>query len=138
MPSSNEQFLDRLAQLELRVTDLEAQVVSLAGALEAGRASVDGIPSGDEACLSAAIPDKMRNVIRLLQSGDADAAQQELRSIPEEELAEDPAAVAIVAAALCAQRGDMTQALKALDHAKGLTNDERLLRVMERIRTQLR
>ena len=118
------QLQARLDELEQRVADLETLLAGLLESIPARRPS-------------EAHPGNMRNVINLIYSGETDAAQRELRRIPEDELAENPATVAIVAAALCAQRGEMAQALKALDRANALTSDERLLKVMEHIRAQL-
>lgn len=109
----------------------------MASALVASGTSAASAAEAGDIRLGPAISPSMRNVIRLVHNGDADTAQRELRSIPEDELSANPATVAIVAAAMCAQRGEMAQALKALDHARGLTRDERLLTVMEHIRAQL-
>jgi hypothetical protein len=77
-------------------------------------------------------------VIQLIHRGETAAAQKLLRSVPQKELAEQPASVALVAAALCIERGDFQAALKALGRARQLTDEARLLKVIELVEAQAR
>lgn len=137
----------RLDVLEHRISELEARLAELAerlasalappGAAAAARVT-DAPPAAAEPApqLGAKITPELARVIRLVQQGEGDSAQRELRRIPEEELARQPEVVALVAAALCVQRGDYATGLKALERARTLTDDPRLLRVMQLIEEQ--
>ena len=77
-----------------------------------------------------AITPSIANVIELVRRGESEQAQRELQALPAEEIAGHPAAVALVAAALCIQRGDVPSGLEALERARELTDDPRLLKVL--------
>jgi hypothetical protein len=131
----------RVSLLETRLAQLSAHIelnpllhdlpASSAGSREAAPETARPAPP-----LQLQITPELASVIRLVQQGHGDAAQRELRRIPEEHLAQQPEVVALVAAALCVQRGDYATGLKALERARTLTNDPRLLRVMQLIEEQ--
>ena len=79
----------------------------------------------------------MLEVIGLIHQGQGDEAQRRLQALPSEELAEQPAVVAIAAAALCTQRDDYASALRALERARELTDDPRLLKVIQLVEAQV-
>lgn len=131
----------RLAALELRLAEVEARLeqtehMGLANATPAtpNGAGTDG-PAAAPPPLK--ISPELVRVIRLVQEGRGDEAERELRHLPEAELAAQPGVVALVAAALCVQRGDYANGLKALRRARSLTGDARLLRVMELVEAQM-
>jgi hypothetical protein len=86
---------------------------------------------------SPPISSGLLNVIKLIAHGDAEAAQQKLYRLPEQELAGQPAVVALVAAALFVRRGDYTAGLKAIGRARQLTNNPRLLALSKLIEKQV-
>jgi hypothetical protein len=86
--------------------------------------------------LTTEISPGMVRVIQLIGQGEGEAAQTKLHSLPEGELASQPAVVALVAAALFVQRGDYDSGLKAVSRARQLTNDERLIKLTQLIEQQ--
>ena len=78
----------------------------------------------------------MVSVIQLISQGRGEEAQRQLHSLPETELAGQPAVVALVAAALFIQRGDYAAGLKAVNKARRLTDDPRLQRLIQLIEKQ--
>lgn len=78
----------------------------------------------------------MVSVIQLIGQGRGEEAQRKLHSLPETELAGQPAVVALVAAALFIQRGDYAAGLKAVNKARKLTDDPRLQRLIQLIEKQ--
>ncbi|GEM_PF-2557598 len=92
-----------------------------------------------ESGAAAAAPAASRGMLRVIQhisQGDGETAQRELQALPQEELASQPAVVALVAAALFVQRGDLEAGLKALKQARGLTDDPRLLKLISLLESQ--
>jgi TolA-binding protein len=96
--------------------------------------SADGQPAPPS--LAAEISAGMSAIIRLIARGEAETAQQKLHKLPEEELARQPAVVALVAAALFVERGDYSAGLKAVARARQLTNDPRLVKLTQLIERQ--
>ena len=86
--------------------------------------------------LTTEISPGMVRIIQLIGQGEGEAAQTKLHSLPEDELASQPAVVALVAAALFVQRGDYDSGLKAVSRARQLTNDERLIKLTQLIEQQ--
>lgn len=83
-----------------------------------------------------AISRGMLKIIQHISQGDGETAQQELQALPQAELTGQPAVVALVAAALFVQRGDLKAGLKALRQARGLTDDPRLLKLISLLEEQ--
>ncbi len=147
-PVSGPGLQPQLAALEARIAELEARLAELAARVEPvllqhaaqaphpGGAAPDPAAAAQAPPLPAKITPELARVIRLVQQGQGDEAQRELRRIPDEQLAQQPEVVALVAAALCVQRGDYATGLKALERARTLTNDPRLLRVIQLIEEQ--
>ena len=140
----------RLMQLEQRVEELERRIGNLVDQVallnRALKARLDDehslrLESNTEvagpSAIGEAISPGMFQVIELIQRGESDAAQQALYSLPENELAMQPAAVALVAAALFVQRGDVEAGLRALKQARQLTSDPRLLALVGRLEQQV-
>lgn len=131
----------RLAALEQRLAEVEARLEQLAGGAQAEAAqpaaAADGAGASAAVAPALKITPELVRVIRLVQEGRGDEAERELRRLPEAELASQPGVVALVAAALCVQRGDYANGLKALGRARSLTGDARLLRVMELVEAQM-
>lgn len=73
----------------------------------------------------------MANVLKLIHTGQAEEAKRALGAIPAEERNANPAVLAIAAAALCIARDDFASALSALGKARQLTDDPRLLHIVE-------
>jgi len=118
-----EQTHERMAQIESRFEE---------GLLrERGR-------SGEAQAGAPAVSPRMAEVVQLVHEGQGEEAQRRLRAIPEEELSAQPAVVALVASALFVQRGDFEAALKALERARTLTDDPRLLRIIQLVGAQAR
>jgi len=86
--------------------------------------------------ISTEISTGMAAIVRLIAHGDAEAAQRRLHKLPEEELARQPAVVALVAAALFVERGDFAAGLKAIARARQLTDDPRLVKLTTLIENQ--
>jgi len=116
-----EQTYERMAQIESRIEEGLAHE-SARGSAEGGR--------------GPAVSPRMAEVVQLVHEGQGEEAQRRLRAIPEEELSAQPAVVALVASALFVQRGDFEAALKALERARTLTDDPRLLRIIQMVGAQ--
>jgi uncharacterized coiled-coil protein SlyX len=152
-------FEQRLDALEMRTAELEESLDRLAARIEQAVArlaalaqAVSGVETHTQHGSAAGAPvmppsappsdtprisSEMAQVIRLVQAGRGEEAQRLLRSLPEDQLAGQPGVVALVAAALCAQRGDYATGLKALESARAVTGDPRLLRLMQLMQEQL-
>jgi hypothetical protein len=116
-----EQTYERMAQIESRIEEGLAHEPAR-GSAEGGR--------------GPAVSPRMAEVVQLVHEGQGEEAQRRLRAIPEEELSAQPAVVALVASALFVQRGDFEAALKALERARTLTDDPRLLRIIQMVGAQ--
>jgi hypothetical protein len=151
---TNEELLSRLDALAGRVASLESLVAELtrpsngqsvhavthfestpslngaAGETDHSKQAADSAPRK--------ISPGLVDVIKLIAVGQGDEAHRKMRELPAEELREQPAVVALVAAALCVQRGDYSSGLTALTKARSLTDDARLLRVMQAIESQIK
>jgi hypothetical protein len=135
---------ERVEQMALRIEQAIARLTVLAqGMTDNAKAAAEADAAEDEAQHAAPasnpfiVTPELARVIRLVQQGAGEEAQRELRRIPEEQLQEQPAVVALVAAALFVQRGDYATGLQALKRARTLTDDARLLRVMQLLEQQL-
>jgi hypothetical protein len=104
------------------------------GPAPAKAAASAGLPGSDTPVV---ITPALREVLRLIHSGDVAAAKQSLAGIPAEERNAYPAVLAIVAAAMCVASDDYTRAASALDKARQLTGDPRLLRIAELVEQRL-
>ena len=136
------QLAARLSGLEERVEDLAARIDNLVDKLARLTHTVRGIEDTPgaapaDANLEAAISPAMARVLQLIYQGQGEQAQQELYALPEDELSAQPAVVMLAAAALFTQRGEFARALTALGRARELTNDSRLLRVIQLLETQM-
>jgi len=136
----------RLMELEQRVAELDARVANLVDKLidltQVVRSLSEELRRRSSLDASAAEPapdtsPAMAHVIQLVFQGDSEAAQRELHALPEEELAEQPAIVALVAAALFVQRGDYEHGLQALQRARELTDDPRIMHVIQLVAAQV-
>ena len=132
----------RLLELEQRVEELTERVDNLVELVAQhghdGPAAADA-PVTAEPQAGPAAPAVSRGMLRIIQyisQGDGETAQQELQALPQEELASQPAVVALVAAALFVQRGDLKAGLMALRQARGLTDDPRLLKLISLLEKQ--
>jgi hypothetical protein len=105
-------------EVEHRRTDAAAATPAAAAAAPSPAARVPITPA-------------MANVLKLIHSGEAEEAKRALASIPAAERNANPAVLALAAAALCIARDDYANALTALNKAKQLTDDPRLLRIVE-------
>ena len=147
--STTEQLLARIEALTERMAVLESSLAELARRLDAqapatpstnGAGYSNGAAHLDEtapAVPALKISAGLASVIKLIAVGQGDEAHRAMRELPPEELREQPAVVALVAAALCVQRGDYSSGLTALTKARTLTDDPRLLRVMQAIEKQM-
>jgi hypothetical protein len=140
---------ERLSQMQARVLSLEEQVAELTQRLDNTVSSlvkltqyVRGLqapqaaspaPAREAAPEAASATPRMLEVVKLVQQGKGEEAQALLQSMPQQELTAQPAIVALAAATLCLQRGDIAACLKALKRARGFTSDPRLLKVLERV-----
>jgi hypothetical protein len=146
----------RLAYLEDRITDLTIRLESLyarLAALEESQALLlsaaphteatadakgKGARKGAKSDDAGAEPQlTINDVLTLVLKGEAQAAQQLLLSLPKEEMERQPGIVALAAATLCIQRGDLRGGLTALHRARQFTEDPRLLKVIERLEGQI-
>jgi hypothetical protein len=136
----------RLMELEQRVVELDARVANLVDKLMRLTQVVRGL--GEELHRRTGQPEApteptppaspgMAHVIQLVFQGASEEAQRELYSLPEEELTAQPAVVALVAAALFVQRGDYEHGLQALQRARELTNDPRIMHVIQLVGAQM-
>ena len=136
------QLEERLEELNSRVGNLVGQVATLSRRVaelegrEAGQAA-PVMPFGLDAAVVGELSPGMQHVVELIQSGQGEAAQVALYDLPENELSQQPVAVALVAAALFIQRGDVAAGLKALRQANQLVEDPRLAAVVERLESQV-
>jgi uncharacterized coiled-coil protein SlyX len=135
----------RILELEHRVAELAERVENIVDKLarltQVVRALSEELRSRDGAATAAApalaeLSGPMKSVLQLVYQGELDEAQRRLYELPEAELAAQPAVVALVAAALFVQRGDLNHALQALSSARELTDDERLLHVIQLVEDQ--
>jgi hypothetical protein len=154
--STNEELHGQIEALNLRVFSLEQSldemwqrfnnfVGSVGNQISASppAASLNG--SAHEAPVAEAEPRPkprvitpgLAAVIRLIAVGQAEEAHKAMRELPQEELAEQPAVVTLAVAALCVQKGDYAAGLKALERARSMTDDSRLLRVIQAVEAQL-
>lgn len=146
-----EDLRHQVGQLQTELRDLQQRVDSLSARLDglAPQKSTTPQPAGSEAPAAdsaetpsvhtpALITPGLAEAVRLVHTGQGEQAQRMLQSLPAEELAAQPAVVALVAAALCVQRGDPTAGLKALRRAKELTQDPRLLKAIRLVEQQAR
>jgi hypothetical protein len=133
----------RLANLEERVEELGARMQNLVDKMTQLTHTVRNLESAAPAQteaqpgLGSGMSPAMAQVLQLIYQGQGELAQQELYALPEEELSAQPAVVMLAAAALFTQRGEYARALTALGRARELTNDTRLLRVIQLLETQL-
>jgi hypothetical protein len=136
----------RLMELEQRVAELDARVANLVDKLIQLTQVVRGLgeelhrrggQSSAPVEVAAATSPGMAHVIQLVFQGESEAAQQELYALPEAELAAQPAIVALVAAALFVQRGDYEHGMQALQRARELTDDPRVMHVIQLVTAQM-
>lgn len=129
-----------LVELVARLShDADSSAQPLTVSEDAAAAAATAEPaagSAEAAQATPAISRGMLRVIQRIQHGDGETAQQELQALPQQELASQPAVVALVAAALFVQRGDLKAGLKALRRARGLTDDPRLLKLISLLEEQ--
>jgi hypothetical protein len=139
--ADNENLLARIEKLELQVAELTRQLDALSGRVaNGGKTQVAAEPVKRPALLPDSIGEKltpaMERVIARMNRGEAKEAFNDLRSIPAEELASQPVSVALVAAALCMQRGETDAGLKAIRKVRTLTDDPRVLSILKRLESQ--
>ncbi|MCC7476835.1 hypothetical protein IT575_00120 [bacterium] len=131
-----ETALARIAHLEGDLIELRDKQ-SAAGSAGAPRPAQRG-PAAEQPVLGAgATSSTIQDVLRKVYSGDAEGAQKLLLSLSKDEMARNTSVVALVAATLCIQRGDMNAGLTALQRARQFTDDPRLLRVIDLVEGQL-
>lgn len=145
---------ERLAAMHARLQQLEEQVAVLSVRIDQLTIQADSDTSlqvtrslsattsepsieDKELTVQTAISPGMLEVIGLIHEGEGDEAQRRLQALPGAELEEQPAVVAIAAAALCTQRNDYSSALQALKRARELTDDPRLLKVIHLVEAQV-
>jgi hypothetical protein len=145
---------ERLAAISDRLQQLEELVAALSTRMDQFTAQADKdssqqaksaqSPTSSELSLDSkqhaaqpAISPGMLEVISLIHGGEGDEAQRRLQALPGAELEEQPAVVAIAAAALFAQRDDYSSALHTLQRARELTDDPRLLKVIQLVEVQV-
>ena len=136
------EFEQRLSAVEQQLAALQdvveqtcERVARIESRLEEGPLGEWGRGAEVEASAPLVSP-RLAEVVRLVHAGEAEEAQRRLRAIPEEELSAQPAVVALVASALFVQRGDFEAALRALERARSLTDDPRLLRIIQLVGAQ--
>lgn len=127
-----EQELINLAQIVMAIQERELEAAASAPPSPAAAAS------GTETAAAAPparipISPAMGNVLKLIHAGQAEEAKTALAAIPAAERNAQPAVLGITAAALCISRGDFANALTALGKARQLTDDPRMLRIVELI-----
>ena len=136
----------RLLELEQRVAELDARVANLVDKLMRLTQLVRGLSEelhrrSGPAVATVEVPPAtspgMAHVIQLVFQGASDDAQRELYALPEAELSAQPAVVALVAAALFVQRGEFEHGLQALQRARELTDDPRIVHVIQLIAAQM-
>jgi hypothetical protein len=135
------QSLERdMSTLLLRFGEQEQELLNLSQIVMA-------MQSGDAAPAPAAAPPTaelaprervalspaMGSVLKLIVSGQAEAAKKALGGISADERNAQPAVLAVTAGALCIGRADYANARTALDKARQLTDDPRLLRIVEMV-----
>ena len=141
-------------ELSLRLDELQARLRTLESQLYRHDSQLSGLASQFEELLKvvtrggagqqaaeqeqqpASVTPGIARVLKLVHGGKTTEAQQELRSLPTEELAGQPAVVALVAAVLCIERGDFEAGLTALNRARQYSDDPKLQRVIDLVRKQ--
>ena len=134
-------LVERIEALELQVAELTRQLDALSGRVANGSGHPGkAAPAKRPALLLESIGEKpspaMERVIARMNRGEAKEAFADLRSIPPEELATQPVSVALVAAALCMQRGEHEAGLRAIRKVRALTDDPRVLKILKRLESQ--
>jgi hypothetical protein len=131
-------------RLEAQINEHQSELTGLRRELETLRTAPPAAPPAAAAAPEAAaqrprvpITPAMANVLKLVHAGQAEEAKRALAAIPAEERNANPAVLAIAAAALCIARDDFTNALTALNKARQLTDDPRLLRIVELTASQV-
>lgn len=135
----------RLLALEQSVTDLSERVDNLVDKLARLAQLVGGMGrelQGLQSQLAPAVSSNllspaMQQIVQLVYQGQSEEAQRQLYALPEEDLAAQPAMVAVVAAALFVERGDLELAIQALQRARELTDDPRVMQVIELLQRQM-
>jgi hypothetical protein len=127
-----EQELLNLSQIVMALQDgAAAESMPASGATPAAAAPTPVPPAPAVPAERIALTPEMGNVLKLIHAGQADEAKKALAAIPAEERNKQPAVLAIAAAALCIARDDYKNAFTALGKARQLTDDPRLLRIIE-------
>jgi len=118
--------------------ELETQREQYAASQSASPAiAVQAAPAAAPMATRVPITPAMANVLKLIHSGQAEEAKRALSAIPAGERNANPAVLALAAAALCIARDDFANALSALGKARQLTDDPRLLRIVELTEAQV-
>ena len=91
-------------------------------------------PPADSAMES---PAEMLQIIRLLTENRSEEAQKLLTSLPREVMAANPGIVALVAGAVRIRKGEFEIAAAALQKARSILGESRLLRVVKFLENQL-
>lgn len=138
---------ERLIDISLRLEALQDRVERLEGELaelrrspvekKAAAAEAPAPRSAAPAATTSGGSTSIQDVLRLVYTGDAEGAQKLLLGLPKEEMERNTGVVAIVAATLCVQRGDLSGGLRAMQRARQVTDDPRLLKVIDMIESQL-
>ncbi len=136
-----EAALGRIAHLEQDMIELRERQQSApatpAAAPQASAATSRAASTETAPASGANTASTIQDVLRKVYSGDAEGAQKLLLSLTKEEMQRNTSVVALVAATLCIQRGDMSAGLQALQRARQFTDDARLLRVIDLVEAQI-
>lgn len=126
-------LLLRFGEQEQELLNLSQLVMALQGGSAPSLAAGESVVTRPAAAPAERLPlsPAMGNVLKLIHSGQAEEAKKALAAIPAEERNAQPAVLAIAAAALCIARDDYANALTALGKARQLTDDTRLLRIID-------
>lgn len=153
----------RVQDLEMQIEDLSERISNIASQLGKltkvvknvmaegfsqtapnGSAATVELNSANEAARQPAaedeqleIPRELLQAIRLVTEHRSEEAQKLVTSLPRETLAEYPGIVAMVAAAVRIRRGEMDIARTALNKAREMIRDQRLLKVVKFLEKQL-
>ena len=123
-------------RLEAQINEHQSELQGLRRELDTLRVAPPPAAAAPVAAVAAAHPrvpitPALANVLKLIHAGQAEEAKRALAAIPAAERNANPAVLAIAAAALCIARDDYANALNALHKARQLTDDPRLLRIVE-------
>ncbi|MEZ5338634.1 MAG: hypothetical protein R3F46_10240 [bacterium] len=154
----------RVQDLELQVEDLSERISNIASQLGKLTKVVRQLMSGDGAVQNGSgpavaepaaavpvqqsasespaprendIPREMLQAIRMITENRSEDAQKIVTSQPREMLADHPGIVALVAASLRIHKGEFGVARAALDKARKLITDQRLIKVVRFLEKQI-